>query len=65
MSESPQYYFNVTTGQVELGKESPWDQRMGPYPTREAAAQALGRAQARTEAWDEEDERRRQERDDA
>jgi len=36
---------------------------MGPYPTREEAAQALESARRRTEAWDE-DERRWREGED-
>jgi hypothetical protein len=58
MSESPQFYFNTKTGQVEeLAKKSQSKDLLGPYPTREAAAAALDTAHARTEAWDEEDRR--------
>lgn len=60
--DAPQYFFNTQTGQVEVGRSSPWDQRMGPYVTRAEAEQALRTAQSRTEAWDEEDEQRRRER---
>ncbi|GLY32775.1 hypothetical protein Kisp02_61400 [Kineosporia sp. NBRC 101731] len=53
-----QYWYNLSTGQVEstTGKGQGKDV-MGPYPTREAAQQALESARARTEAWDEEDRR--------
>ena len=54
------FWYNPATGEVEEGRVSPWDQRMGPYPTREAAQQALEKAQARTEAWDEADRRWRE-----
>ncbi len=54
-----EFYFNIATGQVEQGKVSDWKDRMGPYPTREAAQHALDIAAARTKAWDEDDERER------
>lgn len=57
------YYFNVETGEVEQGKQSSWSSRLGPYPTREAAQQALETARRRTTAWDEEDRRRAAEDD--
>ena len=57
------YYFNLETGEVEQGKQSSWSSRLGPYPTREAAEQALATARQRTAAWDEED-RREAERED-
>lgn len=50
-----EFYFNTKTRQVEEGKPSSWTNRMGPYPTREAASHALEKAVRRTEAWDEED----------
>jgi hypothetical protein len=55
-----QYYFDTRTGEVTRGPQKAWSSRMGPYPTREAAAQALERARARSEAWDEEDREREQ-----
>ncbi|WP_454300605.1 SPOR domain-containing protein [Salana multivorans] len=51
------YYYNLTTGEVERGQQSTWTERIGPYPTREAAQRALDTARRRTEAWDEEDRR--------
>lgn len=48
-----QFYFNTETRQVEVGKPSSWTNRMGPYPTREAAERALQTAQTRTQSWDE------------
>lgn len=51
-----QYWYNVTTGQVESDDErSQGAEVMGPYPSREQAAQALATAKARTEKWDAED----------
>jgi hypothetical protein len=58
MSET-QYWYNTATHQVEEGHRSSWQNLMGPYPTREAAEQALAKAAARTQAWDEQDERDR------
>jgi hypothetical protein len=58
MSET-QYWYNTATREVEEGHRSTWKNLMGPYPTREAAEQALARAAARTQAWDEQDERDR------
>lgn len=50
-----QYWFNVATGKVEEGHQSDWRNLMGPYPTREAAEQALETARENTERWDAED----------
>jgi hypothetical protein len=47
-----EYYFNLRTREVEEGRQSPWTDLMGPYPTREAAAAALETARERTEAED-------------
>jgi hypothetical protein len=59
MSDATQYWYNTATHQVEEGHRSSWQNLMGPYPTREAAEQALAKAAARTEAWDRQDERDR------
>jgi hypothetical protein len=61
MSEGAQFYFNIRTGEVEeLANKSQSKDLLGPYPTREAAAEALRLARQRTEAWDEEDRRWRE-----
>lgn len=52
-----EYWVDLATGSVEQGRSSPAAQRMGPYPTREAAQHAFDTAAARNEAWDEEDRR--------
>jgi len=50
------YWFNVTTHQVEEdANRSRDDEVMGPYDTREDAANALAHARQNTERWDEED----------
>ena len=53
--QAQQFYYNVSTHQVEEGKVSEWTDRMGPYPTREAAAKALDTAAARVQRWQAED----------
>ena len=50
------FYFNPTTGEVSQGKVASWDNRMGPYDTREEAAHALEIAAQRNQAADEADE---------
>jgi hypothetical protein len=58
MTEAKQFFFNVSTGQVEeLAVRGQSKDLLGPYPTREAAEAALATAKAKTEAWDEEDRR--------
>ncbi|MFV0458420.1 MAG: SPOR domain-containing protein [Actinomycetales bacterium] len=49
------FWFNVRTRQVEEGHQSEGADLMGPYQTREEAANALELARERTEQWDEED----------
>jgi hypothetical protein len=51
----PEFWFNTKTREVEEGHKSDWTNLMGPYPTREAAANALATARANTERWDAED----------
>lgn len=53
---SEQWWFDPGTREVTRGKAEPWMKRMGPYPTREAAVEALAAAAERTEAWDAEQE---------
>ena len=50
------FYFNTETHQVEEGRQSDYTKLMGPYPTREAASQALETARRRNQSWDEQDE---------
>ena len=59
--EQPQFWFNTRTGQVETDEtKGQGKDLLGPYASREEAAQALDRARERTEAWDEEDRRWRE-----
>jgi hypothetical protein len=58
MSEATQFFYNLSTGQVEeTANKGQSKDLLGPYPTREAAAAALATAKKRTEDWDEEDRR--------
>lgn len=50
-----EFYYNIETHEVEEGKVSDWTQRIGPYPTREAAERALLTAAERSASWDEAD----------
>jgi hypothetical protein len=53
-----QFWFNTRTGQVETDEDKGQGKDlMGPYASREEAANALASARERTEAWDEEDRR--------
>lgn len=50
------FWYNVDTGQVENDENrSRGEQVLGPYATEAEAQQALDRARANTEKWDEED----------
>ena len=51
-----QWYYDTSTGQVTQGAESGWNNRMGPYATREEAEHAIEIAKARNEAADAYDE---------
>jgi hypothetical protein len=55
--ENPEFWFNIKTNQVEVGKQSPAAFRMGPYNSREAAEQALATAARRAAQWREEENR--------
>jgi hypothetical protein len=59
MSEDPSkaYWYNMKTGEVEHGYESPVIDRVGPFATREEAAHALEKLRANSAKWAEEDAR--------
>jgi len=48
-----EFYYLLNTGEVVEGPQGSWRNRIGPYPTREAAAQALKLAHQRDAAWEE------------
>ncbi|WP_165164186.1 SPOR domain-containing protein [Corynebacterium qintianiae] len=47
-----QFYYNPSTGEVTQGKEAAWDERMGPYATREEAEAAIQNAKERNKQAD-------------
>lgn len=51
------YWYNLQTGQVEEGPESPMADRAGPFDTAEEAARAPEILRARSAKWDEDDAR--------
>lgn len=54
------YWFNIKTNEVETDdNRSQNADVMGPYDTEAEAAGALATAQAKTEAWDEQDRKDR------
>ena len=58
-NEDLKYYYNLETRQVEQGKISSFDNRIGPYGTREEAEHALEIARERNriaDAYDEQDD---------
>ncbi|WP_299139338.1 hypothetical protein [uncultured Corynebacterium sp.] len=57
MSDADQkWFFDPATKEVSQGKISGWENRMGPYDTREEAENAIEIAQARNDAADAADE---------
>ncbi len=55
-NDSEKYWYNLTTGQVERGFESPAIDRAGPFDTEEEAAHALELIKERSRAWAADDE---------
>ncbi len=56
-SDAEKYWYNLTTGKVEKGFESPSVDRAGPFDTAEEAAKAPEVIRERSRAWAEEDAR--------
>ncbi|TDN92868.1 SPOR domain-containing protein [Microbacterium sp. BK668] len=54
---SEKYWYNLTTGEVEKGFESPAIDRAGPFDTPEEAANALETLRERSRAWSEDEAR--------
>lgn len=55
--DGPPWFYNVRTRRVEGRSGEKAANRLGPFATREEAADALSRVAARNEAWDEADRR--------
>lgn len=56
-NDSEKYWYNLATGQVEKGFESPAIDRAGPFDTAEEAARAPEVLRERSRAWAEEEAR--------
>ena len=52
---APEYWYNITTHEVEEGKVSPAVDRAGPYATRQEAERAIQTIQERNARLDAED----------
>lgn len=63
-SDMSEYWWCLTHGRVEQGDVCKSEDRLGPYPTEEAAASWRTRHETREETWEEEDERWHGEDDD-
>lgn len=55
MADPQEWYYNTATGEVEQGPKSPMQNRLGPYPTRQAAEDALKTAEARNKQWEDQE----------
>lgn len=47
-----EYWYNVSTGQVEQGAQSSWKHLLGPYSSYAEATKAMERVKQNNEAWD-------------
>jgi hypothetical protein len=56
-SGSEKYWFNLKTGKVEFGYESPSVDRAGPFESAEEAARAPETLRERARAWAEDEAR--------
>jgi hypothetical protein len=57
-----EFYYLLKTAEVVEGPQGSWQNRMGPYPTRQAAAEALKNARRRDAAWEEQTRSYKEER---
>lgn len=54
-NDAQKWYYDTKTGQVSQGKDGAWENRMGPYDSREEAEAAIATAQQRTKEAEEYD----------
>lgn len=52
MSDDPQFWYCLRHHRVEGQEGCSYADRLGPYPTEDAASRALEKVQERNEAWD-------------
>jgi hypothetical protein len=57
MEGDKRWWFCLRHNTVESDETCPGKDRLGPYPTKEAAAQALETVRRRNEEWDAADDR--------
>ncbi|TLP97999.1 SPOR domain-containing protein [Nesterenkonia salmonea] len=50
------YWYNMTTGQVEHGAQSSWKHLLGPYKSYAEASRALEKVEQRNEEWEEDND---------
>jgi hypothetical protein len=55
MDDDQQWWFCLRHNTVEHGAGCPGKDRLGPYPTQDAATHALETVQRRNEEWDAQD----------
>lgn len=55
MSDDQQWWYCLKHNEVEYGAGCAGKDRLGPYPTQDAAAHALETVRRRNEEWDEQD----------
>ncbi|MGO1977962.1 SPOR domain-containing protein [Brachybacterium tyrofermentans] len=56
MTDGTEFFYNLSTGSVEQGRQSPVTDLMGPYASRAEAQQALKTAASRNEKWEQDDD---------
>lgn len=54
--QQPEFFYNLRTKMVEIGRLSSWEDLMGPYSTRAQAEEALETAKQRSDTWDDADD---------
>jgi hypothetical protein len=54
--EKPEFWFNLKTLKVEVGRKSAAPYRVGPFATEAEAKAALSTLKARSQEWSEEED---------
>lgn len=54
--EKPEFWFNLKTNLVEVGKQAPAPDRVGPFSTEHEAQLALATLRARAAEWQAEED---------
>jgi hypothetical protein len=50
-----EWFYNIRTGNVEHGRQSSWEDLMGPYDSAAEASQAISIAAKRNAQWEDDD----------